>query len=701
MPEDGNPIEFQDLSRSHPFMKIGLNTLSGLKEQLRELDSTLRDIEVLSKGSGERQITRLKSGLRNFEPSVTMIGQIKSGKTSLVNAMVGRPGLLPADVNPWTSVVTSLHMNPPPDPDRPAVSFKFFGGDEWDHLVSSGGRIGELSERAGAEDELQKFHAQIAAMREKSRKRLGRRFELLLGQQHDYSHLDDALMQRYVCLGDDFDDISVEEQQGHFADITKSADLYLSSAALPMALCLRDTPGVNDTFLMREQITIKALRDSRLCVVVLAASQALSSVDVGLVRLISNVKSDGLVIFVNRIDELSDPVNQMPEIRKSITATLDRLKGPQEPEIIFGSALWANAALSEDPSDIDEDSAEALHKCAAATLKDKTAEIGERETMWRLSGVPTLYEVLADRISQGPGARLLNDTRKKASNHVSGLRAATELASMRIDGNSIQVMEPTSLDALLKGVEAKAMKRLSDDLNRVFAQFEVRVNQSHRRFLDRALESLLNHLEVHGEREVWQYNADGLRMLLRTSYHVLRTNLTSACSKAYGAAAEDVTRAFVEAVGVSADGFTVSPPTPPEVPAPVSLGATIALDLHSSWWRGWWKRRKGYRSYAESYAKLIVAETAPFIEELQVRQAQELRALATDQMVTFLEDQRAILMDICTKAQISLTDLNNLFGITSQKERSEVLDVLFEELNAPLVSVAEGSGRSGNTGEAA
>ena len=29
-----------------------------------------------------------------------------------VNAMVGVPDLLPADVNPWTSVVTSLHLNP-------------------------------------------------------------------------------------------------------------------------------------------------------------------------------------------------------------------------------------------------------------------------------------------------------------------------------------------------------------------------------------------------------------------------------------------------------------------------------------------------------------------------------------------------------------------------------------------------------------
>ena len=48
-----------------------------------------------------------------------------------------------------------------------------------------------------------------------------------------------------------------------------------------MPLCIRDTPGVNDTFMIREQITIRAIRESRICVVVLAAHQALSSVDLG------------------------------------------------------------------------------------------------------------------------------------------------------------------------------------------------------------------------------------------------------------------------------------------------------------------------------------------------------------------------------------------------------------------------------------
>ena len=64
--------------------------------------------------------------------------------------------------------------------------------------------LASLASRAGAEDELEKVRAQVVEMREKSRARLGDKFEMLLGQQHDYNHIDEDLIERYVCLGDDF-----------------------------------------------------------------------------------------------------------------------------------------------------------------------------------------------------------------------------------------------------------------------------------------------------------------------------------------------------------------------------------------------------------------------------------------------------------------------------------------------------------------
>ncbi|MEL6682719.1 MAG: dynamin family protein [Pseudomonadota bacterium] len=673
----------------HPFMRVGLEKLDAFHEDILDLEATLSDVVKLGGQDAEKKAARVIKQLRSFEPSVTMIGQIKSGKTSLVNAMIGRPELLPADVNPWTSVVTSLHLNAPLPADAPTATFQFFSQGEWDHLVENGGRIGELSARAGADEELEKVRQQIAEMREKTKTRLGRKFELLLGQKHNYAELTDDLVQRYVCMGDDFEDMEEEDQQGQFADITKSADLYLKAPSIPMPLCLRDTPGVNDTFMMREQITINALRDSRICVVVLSAHQALSSMDMGLIRLISNVKAREVIIFVNRIDELSNPAEQVPEIRDSILQTLEDHNGPENPQLIFGSAYWANIALSENLDDIVADSAAAMFNWAEASLDAETAGMETNELVWHLSGVPQLNKAISERVSEGPGTEILSASRKRALNLVGGVRASNAMVSMRLDGDHVKVMPKAELMSHLDKLEKDSLKFLNDRLDIVFQQFGSRVDQSHKRFLDRALESLLQHLETNGEDEVWQYSPDGLRMLLRTSYQVMRRNVSSSCDQVFAAAANDLAETYRTAFGVQVENFSITPPAAPEIPAPVSLGQTIALDLQTSWWKGWWKRRKGYRAFASGFYDLIEAETAPIVDELKVRQAEDIRDMAERELRDFLTEQRGLLGDMSDKSELGVDDLKDIFGITAQQEREELFDYIFEELSdsAPVEAI--------------
>lgn len=673
----------------HPFMRNGLEKLDAFQDEVADLEATLADVVRLGGADAEKKSAKIIRQLHGFEPSITMIGQIKSGKTSLVNAMVGRPELLPSDVNPWTSVVTSLHLNTPLAADAPTASFQFFSQGEWDHLVENGGRIGELSSRSGADEELEKVREQIAAMREKTKIRLGRKFELLLGQKHNYAEMSEDLVQRYVCMGDDFEDLEEDDQQGRFADITKSADLYLKSDKIPIPLCLRDTPGVNDTFMMREQITINALRESRICVVVLSAHQALSSMDMGLIRLIANVKSREVVIFVNRIDELADPAAQVPEIRDSILQTLEDNNGPDDPQVIFGSAYWANLALAEDLNEIVSESANALFNWAEASLDSGAAGMSTHELVWQLSGVPALYKALAERIYEGPGTEILAASRKRALNLVSGVRASNALVSMRMDDDTVTTMPHHELIAHLDTLEERNLTLLDKQLDVAFSQFSSRIDQSHKRFLDRALESLLQHLENNGENQIWQYSPDGLRMLLRTSYQVMRRNVTAACDTVFASTAVDFAETYRTAFGVDVENFSVTPPAAPQIPAPVSLGQTIALDLQTSWWKGWWQRRKGYRAFASGFYDLIEAETSPIVDELTVRQANEIRAMAKHELEAFLAEQRASLTDISEKSNLDVDDLEDIFGIKAQKEREELFDLIHEELSVNAQAVSE------------
>ena len=670
------------------YLSNGLGKLAALKDEMDTLEETLRDIECMGGDDGARHINHLITTMQAFEPSVTMIGQIKSGKTTLVNAMAGRPEFLPADVNPWTSVVTSLHLNTPREAGAPKASFQFFDRNEWDHLVESGGRLGELSARAGADTELEKVRTQIAAMREKTQKRLGRKFELLLGQQHDYQDIGATLIERYTCMGDDFAVEGEANTDGQFADITKSADLYLDAPNLPLPLCIRDTPGVNDTFMMREKITIKSIRDSKICVVVLSAHQALSATDMGLIRLISSVKSRQVVIFVNRIDELSNPSEQIPEIRASLLETLASNNGPQQPSVIFGSGYWANAVLTHTIDSMHEDSARALQDYAQSASAPDAPAASLHEKVWNMSGLPALFAELSDRIVEGAGAKVLTATRKRALNYVAGLRASSSIVALRANGDQVQKMSDPEIAALLDKIESESIGLLNHELDLVFENFSERTDQVHSRFLSRALEALLQHLEVAGTNQVWQYSADGLRVLLRGGYHVMRRRYVDACTESYAVAAKRLTKAYGKIFNVTAENFVIQAPSAPEVPPPVSLAQTIALDLKSSWWSSWWKRRRGYRAFGSEFYALIEAETSPMVNELKIEQTAEIRATAHAVLAAFLKEQRNVLADMCQKSQVGMDELNDLFGVTAQDQRETLFEVIFEELN--VMSDAEG-----------
>ena len=663
------------------FMRRGMGPLDGLRERFEELQETLADIEAIGGDSVARKTAAMHSELDAFAPSVTFIGQIKSGKTTLVNAMAGRPSLLPADVNPWTSVVTSIHMNAPRPKGSPVASFTFFDAGEWDHLVQNGGRIGELSARTGADREHERLRKQVAQMYQKTKERLGRKFELLLGQTHHYQHLDDELVQRYVCLGDDFDTDEARARQGQFADITKSADLYLDAPNLPIAYTLRDTPGMNDTFMMREQITIRSIRDSKICVVVLSAHQALNAVDMGLIRLISNVKSRQVVIFVNRIDELSNPAEQVPEVRDSLIKTLADHGGPENPCILFGSALWANAAISDTVAELPEDSIAALEGYGSMSGIEDIEEMEEREAVWTLSGLPALHEALGARIEESAGEKALTSVRARAANIVSGLRASSAIVSLSANGGQLQKVTNENAAAMMEDIAGEARMHLDASMDVVFQKFGARVDQAHGRFISRALDALLQHLERHGDNEVWSYSPDGLRMLMRTAFQVMRKNYKAEVDDVLMNCADKLTEAYGEIFDVTQENFAIEPPVAPDVPPPVTLAQTIVLDVKTSWWKSWWGARKGFRAFANGFHDLIEDETTPMVDDLKVDQVNEIRALAHKTLNDFLAEQRSVLDDICAKSQISIEDLHGLFGVTSQEEREELFDIIFEELD--------------------
>lgn len=627
---------------------LGTNTLAEFAARAEAVGNALDTlIEVADKG-GVKGAEKLKARLDAFEPCVTVLGQVKSGKTTLINAMAGWPDLLPSDVNPWTSVVTSLHLTPGSGRNHSGARFEFLTEDEWDSLMTKGGRMGELAGRAGAESELEKLGKQIEMIREKSRNRLGKNFELLMGQTHEYGYFDSNLLERYICLGDDFDlegdAAQGEDEQGRFADVTRAADLFLNSQTLPFRMCLRDTPGVNDTFMMREQITIKAIRDSRICLVVLSAGQALTTVDMGLIRLISNLKSREVIFFVNRIDELDDPANQVTEIENSIRETLLKHHGPHDADIIFGSAYWANKALTGDIEDMSDHSAEVLVDWGRARLEVSDTNLTPKNMVWELSGMPAILRAISKRVVENLGEPLLADIASSAVKIATGQEA---IQGIRVQGHDGEPdLTPDQVWHVFRDIQRTRMEALEQALDERIHDYQTRADRSHATFVNRATHSLVDHLKTWGDDMVWEYDPSGLRILLRSAYALLSSRTQATAREQYELAVQEVAELLYRGFGSAVEGMQIGIPPVPEAPPPVVLGQMIALDFNDGWWVSWWRRKRGYEAFANQFSKLISSETEQFMSLVKHDQTSEIRARILGRLQMEFEEYEGIIEDM-------------------------------------------------------
>ncbi|MCV2870608.1 dynamin family protein [Defluviimonas sp. WL0002] len=646
--------------RNRELLSSGNAAFAGLASSFSELSETLDRLASVADDRTAARAAGLKARLEEFSAKITFVGQVKAGKSALTNILAATPGLLPSDVNPWTSVVTTVAINTkaPADVEGPTntkARFTFFSRDEWDNLVVGGGRLGELAERSGAQEELADIQRQVQAMRDATKARLGRHFELLLGQNHSYGYVDPELVERYVCLGDDVTPGEGNPQTGRFADITKSAELFLDIPEYDVSLTLCDTPGVNDTFMMREQITLRSLRGSELCVVVLSAHQALSTVDMALMRIISNLENRQIILFVNRVDELQDPAGQIDEIRSGILATLKKFNIASDVGIVFGSAKWGEAALMGSYDGLSADSRKALEQFGA--MHPELAGRDEWETAWNLSGLPGLLNAVAERVSEGAGKRLLERVRRNARNLTNEARAT--LMARRSGGAAVTVdFAGHSASSVMQQLAAKYESDVAEVCQQLRDDLMQRMQSAESGFVKRATDSLLEHLERHGESGTWQYDPTGLRVLQRAAYLSFARAMSAKLSKLYEDAARHV-EAIYSAVLSEAEGeFRIEAPHAPRVPAPVGLGKTIALDLQSTWWRRWWQKRRGYEAFAKDYAHLIRAEANSITRDLE-----------ENQVASVLENARAILREFLKEHQETIRRITQPDADTAEDAR--------------------------------
>ena len=596
-----------DLREEH---RRGFDELNQFWDKLDEVEANVAgQLDDAPEFVGE-QLDRVLERIRSFEPTVSIIGQIKAGKSTLLNALIAETDLLPSDVNPWTSVITGLHLNSRTRPHDTRALFRFFDAEEWDRLVETGGRLGEMAARAGFDNEVDEVREQVKQMRQTTEERLGSEFQELLGQSRAFPEIDKDTLDRYICYGDP-EDLQDGAHEGVYADLTKLADLYIDLPGYPRGLCFRDTPGVNDTFMMREQITLNAISESRMCIVVLSAHQALSTMDLALMRIICSVESREVLIFVNRVDELADPEGDTKRIERDIRRTLKRLGLGAELPILFGSGYWANCALDDKCDKMMATSRaglEALYPDADFSDDDTL-----REKAMEASGIAALHRAVANRVVAGPGNALMADIEAELA-QVEEMRDT--VVSMAQNGAvSSGLISPEEVAEKLKVLGDGTLEGFDKRVAKQREMLEERLVRAKVQFVDNAVEALQSHINAFGEMDNWSHEPSSLRMMMRSAYMKATTNLRRDGEWALEFVADGIHDMMQYDLNVFRESMAVEFPQQPLHKPPTALAKTLSLDLQSSWWRRFW--RMGAKNRAEKrYRALIDAEIAPVIDEV-------------------------------------------------------------------------------------
>lgn len=315
------------------------------KKKIDSIRDVLSDLEKLSNLKSNSRLADIKTRFKNCATRVAIIGQVKSGKSTFLNAFLGETGLFPTDVNPWTSAITNLRINVPGDPTQGA-SFEFFDDHDWKRITEeSPEAFHKLAEMLpGFDSEVLKN--QGLELQSAAKKRLGKHYDVLLGSKHEYDFLTPDLMGRYVCVGVEADGSEATSSSGRYSALTKQADIYMRKPEFLSPIIISDTPGVNDPFLVRDEYTCRNLDIADIYLMVLSVHQALTNVDLALLNTLSAQDDKHIIIFINRIDELSRYETEVPEVIGDVTLRLSKAIPTSNFTVIAGSA-YLGAHLSD------------------------------------------------------------------------------------------------------------------------------------------------------------------------------------------------------------------------------------------------------------------------------------------------------------------------------------------------------------------
>lgn len=610
--------------------KIGTTSAANIAE----LDDLIQKVRQPDFAEIDKSFISILEKLHREHARVSVVGQVKAGKSTLINAFTGMNDFLPTEVNPWTAVITDLHFGHAGRREN-GGEFQLFSEDEWARMLD-----GDSETRQLAVDLLPGFNTdilkeQVEEMRENAKKRLGSLYKHLLGRKHEFNLITPEILERYVSAGH-ANNTDPSSTAGKFSGITKSAAVFMPPGPFAIPVTISDTPGINDPFLVRDEITTSSFRRADIFIVALSVHQALNMADIALLKMLSVHTGKKTVIFVNRCDEVDAPSEVVPDVLSALDERLREELDHPNFTLIAGSAAWGSIATIGSDSDVAAAMADGRVREYCKTLDD-TGHMNDRDRLFAASGLKKLSNTLSDIIEAGPTRALLSETVSEISATLALLKnmlnenlsrseemlenggdaakiseRERERISEHIDRHSIHSND-------LKSLLISARQHLFDNGDAVFKSVENTINAATNSFIDSQTADMRQHIADTESKKRWRLDTGDIRSRVEaqvTESYASGRNTLDALLTEHAMKIQEV----MDQIGgnVPVDSLLENLPHDQILPSFKPKTTLVEVELGKD--RGWkfWQRSKLTDEEAvERIRKVFRAEMFPAIENLR------------------------------------------------------------------------------------
>lgn len=289
--------------------------LVNFEEKSAAITSVLNATAVTSYSSKIAEIMRTQGELNNNLESVTqqgralriaIVGQMKAGKSSFINALLFPLDILPKAATPMTAALTRIAYS-----DNPRIEIQFFSEKDWQGIQSSADEY--LKQYNQIESEIKSEHTKpkkaVFGMAMSKLKKQATEKAAIITPSMINAQINDELISCYelvrmakdreidlektlgkteVIEGSDITEIAEKMQDyvgsaGRYTAVTKVLSLYTNDSRLK-EIEIYDTPGFNDPVISRGMQTRKFLGQCDMVFLLSTISQYLTKSDLSLLR---------------------------------------------------------------------------------------------------------------------------------------------------------------------------------------------------------------------------------------------------------------------------------------------------------------------------------------------------------------------------------------------------------------------------------